>query len=911
MDQTAHAAFTNIFEGGQTAFKKLGATLKSAVLDLLYQMTIKKWIISVGASVTGTAATAGGGSGGLGGLGNIASGIGSLFGGGGMGSMFDLFGATGMGALDIAGFGLGSFGSSLASGFASIAGALGPIALGIGAVMALVKSLDKSGTPHGGSMAQFSADGGLSTSQTHGAFGMGFGGVDENEAVKGMVSGMSKAIVNILDGVSKSFGGKGGFTVSTGFADDSSKDGAWGGLVISQFEKILVNWDDSRSSKWAPKVFADGEKGQKEYFAALSKDVLGVLKEMDLPKWAQDSLDALGESPAIEDLAKVIDTINATQAVFVEMGKNLVGFAGYTDEAYTALLKATGGIEGLAAATATYYANFYSEAERQANATRDVTDALAKYNIALPTSRDEYRKLVEHYTAMGAEGADVLAVLLGLAGAFAAITPAGEAAAATVDEFIAKLRNPTRTNEDIARNTVGLQDRLFQVENKGNTAALRERELLGLTENEQAILRRIHAIEDETAAAEKAAAKAAQIANERLGLEDQWLRLIGDTAAIRERERAALDETNRALYDRNKALEDEKALLSKVGITSEGLADIIRDGLLGRLSKEDVGAKMSEMIVGGIYSSIAQGLADQIAATFISTVITPIIAAVTTGGTISTAISAGAIEAVVAQARAAAEVIGAIINDPDFKAAIDAINAAIGNIAGNSTKVKEAFGDGDAWARANEAAYLAAQEAKKAWEGVGETIADEVKRLRGEIVGDTPQSLAEAQSRFAIATAQARAGDQNAAASLPALSKALEDIAKKDAASSLELWRIQTATAASLEMTAKMLASKFGFTLPSFAVGTNYVPQDMVAQIHKGEAIVPAAFNPMLGGVSHNGGNAELVAEVRALRQQVAELQATADKTERNTKRASDDLDDFSRNGMPTINQPGTTLATV
>jgi len=401
------------------------------------------------------------------------------------------------------------------------------------------------------------------------------------------------------------------------------------------------------------------------------------------------------------------------------------------------------------------------------------------------------------------------------------------------------------------------------------------------------------------------------VASERDDLERQYLELIGDTAAIRERERAALDETNRALYDRNKALEDEKALLSKVGITSEGLADIIRDGLLGRLSKEDVGAKMSEMIVGGIYSSIAQGLADQIAATFISTVITPIIAAVTTGGTISTAISAGAIEAVVAKARAAAEVIGAIINDPDFKAAIDAINAAIGNIAGNSTKVKEAFGDGDAWARANEAAYLAAQEAKKAWKGVGETIADEVKRLRGEIVGDTPQSLADAQARFAIATAQARAGDQNAAASLPALSKALEDIAKREAASSLELWRIQTATAASLEMTAKMLASKFGFTLPSFAVGTNYVPQDMVAQIHKGEAIVPAAFNPMLTGGSNNSGNADLVAEVRALRQQVAELQATADKTERNTKRASDDLDDFSRNGMPTINQPGTTLATV
>ena len=36
--------------------------------------------------------------------------------------------------------------------------------------------------------------------------------------------------------------------------------------------------------------------------------------------------------------------------------------------------------------------------------------------------------------------------------------------------------------------------------------------------------------------------------------------------------------------------------------------------------------------------------------------------------------------------------------------------------------------------------------------------------------------------------------------------------------------------------------------LPSFAVGTDYVPRDMVAQIHQGEAIVPAAQNRGSGG---------------------------------------------------------------
>lgn len=37
--------------------------------------------------------------------------------------------------------------------------------------------------------------------------------------------------------------------------------------------------------------------------------------------------------------------------------------------------------------------------------------------------------------------------------------------------------------------------------------------------------------------------------------------------------------------------------------------------------------------------------------------------------------------------------------------------------------------------------------------------------------------------------------------------------------------------------------SSFFDALPSFDVGTNYVPHDMIAQIHKGEAIVPEAYN--------------------------------------------------------------------
>lgn len=83
LDQTAHDVFTNIFEGGSNVFKKLGQTLKASLLDLLYQMTVRKWVFQIYANVTG-----GGAGGGLAGAAGTAvngiaqSGLSSLLGGG-------------------------------------------------------------------------------------------------------------------------------------------------------------------------------------------------------------------------------------------------------------------------------------------------------------------------------------------------------------------------------------------------------------------------------------------------------------------------------------------------------------------------------------------------------------------------------------------------------------------------------------------------------------------------------------------------------------------------------------------------------------------------------------------------------------------------------------------------------------
>ncbi len=104
-----------------------------------------------------------------------------------------------------------------------------------------------------------------------------------------------------------------------------------------------------------------------------------------------------------------------------------------------------------------------------------------------------------------------------------------------------------QARQAVASEAQGLETRLLQAQ--GRIVELRDRERAALDASNRALY-------DQVVAAE-AAAKAAQ---ERQGLETQLLTLQGKAVELRKRERDAIDESNRALYDQVKALEDFKSM---------------------------------------------------------------------------------------------------------------------------------------------------------------------------------------------------------------------------------------------------------------------------------------------------------------------------------------------------------------
>jgi tape measure domain-containing protein len=140
-----------------------------------------------------------------------------------------------------------------------------------------------------------------------------------------------------------------------------------------------------------------------------------------------------GES-AIQVLEKLATSLLAVNQVFDTLSVSLLDYSLKGSEAAARLVNAFGSVEDFASLTTTYYQNYYTEAERSANATRQLTQVMNALGFAVPNSRAELRQLIEAQDLYTEAGRQNYAALIRLSVIFDEITP-------KIDTLAGKLGN--------------------------------------------------------------------------------------------------------------------------------------------------------------------------------------------------------------------------------------------------------------------------------------------------------------------------------------------------------------------------------------------------------------------------------------------------------------------------------------
>lgn len=176
----------------------------------------------------------------------------------------------------------------------------------------------------------------------------------------------------------------------------------------------------------------DPQKAWEKFVGEMGGALIDEIKKGDIPGWMREELDTLGDNVTVEGLNTVIQKIAVIDAAFKGWADTVIGFANLTAKAQTELLKFSNGIEALANNVNAFYAGFYSEQERAEILQRQVRDQLKKLGIDIDPAGGEaakkaFRKLIEDALASGNN--ELAAKLLALAQLFGVAADAAQKSA--------------------------------------------------------------------------------------------------------------------------------------------------------------------------------------------------------------------------------------------------------------------------------------------------------------------------------------------------------------------------------------------------------------------------------------------------------------------------------------------------
>ncbi|WP_255247325.1 hypothetical protein [Delftia tsuruhatensis] len=336
-----------------------------------------------------------------------------------------------------------------------------------------------------------------------------------------------KSLAKFAGGTAKDIDIAAGFAVNPKHGDEDAYgyfqilDKATGSVLSSYKNRDLGN---------------DPEKAFAQFVADMGGSLIDQIKKADIPSWMRNVFDDMGEEITLESFNAALQTVELTGVAIEGWTRNITNFGKLGDEAIAKLIKSAGGIQDLIAGMDAFYTSFYSERERIENAAKAVDKALADLKIDIDPrmgqdAKAKFRKLIED--AMAAGDVELLAKLIPLAKEFGAVADAA-------GQVLDTLKNDRRQLEAEYLRATGQTDKYRE--------ALRKLATEGMSEAERAAWDYNQALREEIARVDQ-----------RTDLERKLLEMQGNTAELRRRELAALDPSNRALQERIWAIEDERA----------------------------------------------------------------------------------------------------------------------------------------------------------------------------------------------------------------------------------------------------------------------------------------------------------------------------------------------------------------
>jgi len=603
IERTAHDTFISIFDSGKSAFDRLKDALRNGLYELLYQMTVKKWIVNVqtsssGGSLMQTLTSSGsGGSSILGTASNLFEAGKSIFGGfktglssylgQGLSYVGNAVNSNAMFSFGqgMQGFGAGGVGSGISGGAASAGGSFSSV-LGVSgwvaAGMALADGLFKKGFTDPSTIQK--------KDMLHPLVGES---LLFNKVFQAL--GMSGKTANLLSGASIAtalFGRKAPEVESQGIQGSFGGSGFSGEAYANILEKGGVFRSDKRYVKTGAlsadqdasfdatyKAMVDAAKGFASMLGIEAGVIDGYNKQIKLQLGADEAKNQ-------EAIAKLFGEIG--DELSLRLVPNLAGFAlaGETtsatlqrlvtdyvtvDEALTAigmqfgavgvaslsarerLVAASGGLEAFSANTAGFQQNFLTEAERNAPVLKAVTEQLAALGLAGVDTRDEFKQVVQGLDLTTEAGAKQYGQLIGMQAAFAQVYPALEKTVDAAAEAAAKL---AEVNKPYLEQIAELERSLMSANDR------RLAEIAGMDASTVALYDHVAGLRLEIEARDKAASRAQEVAAEAKSLQDRFDAMTMSTQQLRDKELDQLDASNQAILRNIFAIEDSKAALN-------------------------------------------------------------------------------------------------------------------------------------------------------------------------------------------------------------------------------------------------------------------------------------------------------------------------------------------------------------